>query len=79
MRKKQGATRKPTKTRAPGKTTRLQALEERMDKVEKRSGIGQHIKTAITAGAVFSALYAGKGVRECATIVSESLKMPWPR
>jgi len=50
-----------------------------MDKVEKRSGIGQHIKTAITAGAVFSALYAGKGVRECATIVSESLKMPWPR
>jgi len=70
MRKKQKAAKKPT---------RMQALEERMEKVEKGSGIGQHIKTAITAGAVFSALYAGKGVRECATIVSESLKMPWPR
>ena len=79
MPKKQRATRKPTKTQALEKTTRLQALEKRMDKVEKGSGIGQHLKTAFTAGAVFSALYAGKGVRECANIVAESLKMPWPR
>jgi hypothetical protein len=69
----------PTKQKAPKKTTRMQALEMRMDKVEKGSGIGRHIKTAITAGAVVSAIYAGKGPREIAAIVVESFKMPWPQ
>lgn len=67
------------KRKALKKLTKTQALEKRVAKLEKGSGISSHLKTAITAGAVASAICTGKGVREIAAIVIENLKMPWPR